>query len=416
MPAAVTAMPSVATQNAVAASFPPVDIIAGEAGSGPAPFPIHLPTSTPTRATALRWSDLDASDAWAKPAINYVGGANHWMRDFRANADGTYPFRPDVLETRKYFARAVVRAFSPTVAATPAINFPDLDTTQTFNRWASMAVRLGWMSRSSDGRFLPDKPVTMATVHRVLVLALGMRGTARQLDALQTRDGIAFDTPKNFGTTLLGMRLGLRFNSNADESRDVGPSTPMPRAQVAYSLFRAKTLPSWVAPWVANQYDGIVLPKMGPTRRALVQWGMRYVGFPYVWAGEWGFATPEPSTLGGQPVAGFDCSGWTWWALRANDGGAWDVAPPRPYDGWTLPQRSSADMARIGNLKYVELKVGDLMFYDGDNNGTVDHVDVYIGNGYALDSSSTPGGVTIMRVGDGWYRDHFVHGRRLLPA
>ena len=46
----------------------------------------------------------------------------------------------------------------------------------------------------------------------------------------------------------------------------------------------------------------------------------------------------------------------------------------------------------------------------------VDHVDTYIGNGYALDSSSTPGGVTIMWVGDGWYRDHFVHGRRVLPS
>ena len=56
------------------------------------------------------------------------------------------------------------------------------------------------------------------------------------------------------------------------------------------------------------------------------------------------------------------------------------------------------------------------MFYDGNDDGTVDHVDVYIGNGYALDSSNTPGGVTIMWVGDGWYREHFVHGRRILPS
>ena len=73
-------------------------------------------------------------------------------------------------------------------------------------------------------------------------------------------------------------------------------------------------------------------------------------------------------------------------------------------------------MARFGTLKFDALRPGDLMFYDGDDDGTVDHVDVYIGNGYALDSSSTPGGVTIMWVGDGWYRDHFVHGRRVLPS
>ena len=40
--------------------------------------------------------------------------------------------------------------------------------------------------------------------------------------------------------------------------------------------------------------------------------------------------------------------GLAWWLLRANDGGAWDVHPPRPYAGWALPQRTSADMARFG--------------------------------------------------------------------
>ena len=72
-------------------------------------------------------------------------------------------------------------------------------------------------------------------------------------------------------------------------------------------------------------------------------------------------------------------------------------------------------MARFGSLSYKRLLPGDLMFYDGNDDGTVDHVDVYVGNGYALDSSSSPAGVTIMWVGDGWYREHFVHGRRILP-
>ena len=53
----------------------------------------------------------------------------------------------------------------------------------------------------------------------------------------------------------------------------------------------------------------------------------------------------------------------------------------------------------------------------------VDHVDTFIGNGFALDSSSTPGGVSIMWVGNShglygsdWYRQHFVWGRHILPA
>jgi cell wall-associated NlpC family hydrolase len=74
-------------------------------------------------------------------------------------------------------------------------------------------------------------------------------------------------------------------------------------------------------------------------------------------------------------------------------------------------------MARFGNLKWDALLPGDLALYDGSGDGTVDHVDLYVGNGYALDSSTSVGGVTLMYVGPGsWYRDHFVHGRRLLPT
>ena len=159
---------------------------------------------------------------------------NDWMRDFPANPDGSYPFRPGATETRKYFARAVVRAFAPEAAVDSSIAFADLDTTQQFYRWANIAVERGWMRRSADGRFMPDKPVTMTTVHRVLVLALGMRNTARQLDALHTTDGVSFPTPVNFGTTLLGMRLELRYNS-ATEGQDVGPTSRMTRSQAAGS-------------------------------------------------------------------------------------------------------------------------------------------------------------------------------------
>jgi cell wall-associated NlpC family hydrolase len=67
-------------------------------------------------------------------------------------------------------------------------------------------------------------------------------------------------------------------------------------------------------------------------------------------------------------------------------------------------------------LRYDDLRPGDLMFYDGDRNGTVDHVDVFVGNGWSLDSSSSVGGVTLMWVETGWYRQHFVHGRRILPS
>jgi cell wall-associated NlpC family hydrolase len=388
----------------------------GEVGAGPAlPGSLAPRPQSLQRTTPVRWSDLTPADNWAKPAIAFVGGANTWMRDYRKNADGTYPFKPNTVETRMYLARAMVRAFAPSEEIDPSITFTDFASNRMLYRYANVAVKLGWMRRGAGSTFLPEAAVNMATLHRAIVTALrdGLPELAGQLDALHTESGVAFDTPANFGTTMIGMLIGLRYNSSV-ESKDVNPRSPMPRAQVAYSLYRSKTLSSWVVPNLISAYDGIQLPIMGPVRRAIVQWGVRFVGYPYVYAGEWGFASSQSSALGGQPVPGFDCSGFTWWALRASDNGSWDVSPPRPYAGWALPERSSADMSRTGNIKFTNLIPGDLMFYA--SSGVVDHVNVYIGNGFALDSSSSNGGVAIVDVTQHWYRDNFVHGRRIVPA
>ena len=378
--------------------------------------PAHAASPRPARRvrtdgrSTIVWSDLDKSTRWARSAINYVGATNEWMRDFAPNPDGTYPFQPSTIETRKYFARAVVMAFAPTETVDPSITFADLDPSDAFYPAANIAVKLHWMKKTAAGTFAPDKAVTTTMVHRVLTLALGLAPAIKSLNHLHTADGVTFDLPPNFGALVLGMRLGLRYNSS-DESQDVGPTTPLSRAQVAYSLYRAATQPSWDVPELIAQYQDISLPSLTPDQQAIVQWGVRYAGFPYVYGGEWGI----PTSSYGQAVPGFDCSGFTWWLLRASDGAYWNVSPPRPYLGWDLPQRTSADMATVGNLSYDQLQPGDLMFYDGNGDGRVDHVDTFIGNGWALDSSSTPGGVTVMWVGDGWYRDHFVHGRRVLP-
>ncbi|HLB39958.1 MAG TPA: NlpC/P60 family protein [Actinomycetota bacterium] len=402
-------------------------IRAGEAGSGMPEIPVVYPRTrtasaagasrTAATSTTITFADLDGSDAWAKTAIVWVAKTNNWMLDFAPNPDGTFNFRPDAIETRKYFARSVVRAFAPDESPDPTIVFSDLDPSVGWYRYASVAVGHGWMT-ARDGAFAPDAPVTMAMVHRALALALGLRPAAEALNDIHTRDGVTFQTAPHFGTTVLGMRLGLRYNApTGSESRDVAPFDRMPRAQVAYSLWKATTQPSWSVPDLLTQYAKVELPHLAPRALRIVRWGIRYAGYPYIWGGEWGLEKPEPSALGGQPRSGFDCSGLTWWLLRADDGGYWNINPPRPYHGWSLPQRTSADMATMAptKVRYDDLMPGDLMFYDGDRNGIVDHVDTYIGRGWALDSSSTPGGVTIMWVGRGWYREHFRFGRRILP-
>ncbi len=400
------------------------DPSAGETGSGISALPVVYPPSSAGRTLAtavpqIRFSDLTASDNWAKEGIRYVAGTNDWMRDFTANSDGSYPFRPQAVERRKYLARSVVLAFAPDEAPDPSIVFPDLDASSGWYRYAAIAVEHGWMARQTDGSFAPDDPVTMIMLHRALVLALGLKPAAAALNRIHTHSGVRFRVPMSFGTTLLGMRLDLRYNApTGAEAMDVGPRDLMPRTQVAYSLWRATTQPSWSVGDLLNQYANVELPNLGPRMLGVVRWGVRYVGYPYVWGGEWGLSSPEPAALGGQPRSGFDCSGFAWWLLRADDSSIWKVAPPRPYAGWALAQRTSADMAAMTpkRIRFRDLRPGDLMFYDGDGNGTVDHVDTYIGNGYSLDSSSTPGGVTIMWVGDGWYRQHFRFGRQVLPG
>jgi hypothetical protein len=379
----------------------------GEPGSGP---PLRRPRVA-ARTDGLKWSDVPKTH-WARDAIDLVAGANEWMRDFRPAADGSYTFMPERVETRRLFARAAVRAFAPDAVPDPELRFRDLPREDRFFPYANVAVSQGWMEADAEGDFLPQEPVTPRSVHRALVLALGMGDLAAGADALHLRDGTEVPTPEGFGTLLIGMKLGLRYN-HGDETLDVGPDSPLSRAEVAWSLFRAATTPEWMHDSLAP-YATMELPNLGARMQAVVSFAVRYVGYPYVWGGEWYEPGPAGYCCGYQPVGGFDCSGLAWWVMKAASAG-WDNTPPREYQGWDLPQRSSAQMAAVGGrVRWDELGGGDLVFYDGNEDGTVDHVNTYLGGGWAIDSGSSNGGVTITYISGNWYEDHFVKGRRIL--
>jgi hypothetical protein len=377
----------------------------GERGSGPPSWSVATPLAT----DGVTWSDVTRKH-WARAAIDYVGATNVWMREWRPDVDGTYRFKPEALESRRLFARALYRAFGTGLVADAEVAFDDLPAEDRFYPAASLAVSQGWIE-PAGASFLPREPVTTRVVHRALVLALGLGDLAAGADALHLRDGTEVPTPEGFGTLLIGMRLGLRYN-HGDESLDVGPDTPLSRAEVAWSLYRAATAPTWVRDSLAP-YATIELPNLSDRMLQVVTWGVGYVGYPYIWGGEWGEATPDGYCCGWQPQGGFDCSGITWWAMKRSTSG-WDVTPPRPYEGWDLAERSSAQMAAVGTkVRWDEIRPGDLLLYDGNDDGTVDHVDTYLGNGWALDSGSSNAGVTITYVAGTWYEDHFVHARRI---
>ncbi|MDR3601600.1 MAG: NlpC/P60 family protein [Desulfosporosinus sp.] len=100
--------------------------------------------------------------------------------------------------------------------------------------------------------------------------------------------------------------------------------------------------------------DGIVGPQTqhALTTQALIKESESHIGLKYAWGGT-------------SPVSGFYCSGFMQYAF-----GQQKISLPRV----------SADQAKVGTtVSYSNIKPGDLMFWDLDGTGTVNHVTMYIG-------------------------------------
>jgi cell wall-associated NlpC family hydrolase len=361
--------------------------------------------TAPASGAGGRWTDVPTSH-WARTAVDYVAREHDWMRDY-----GSTTFKPRAPVTRADVATAVVRAFAPTAVPNGSIAFADLAADEPAYRYAAVAVARGWMARTPTG-FDPTRAVTTTGLHDVLVRALGLSASARAVDRLATLDGYVFAHPARFGALNLGMALGLRTN-HRDDALDVGPQTRLPRAELAWSLYRAKTLsPGRLA--TARSYTGIRLPAVSPAARDVIDFGLRWVGQPYVWGGQTAYAPGAAPCCGSQPLPGFDCSGFVWWLFRTRAAG-YDPTAYRPYAGWAVRGRTADQIARGGKprLTWRRARPGDLLFYDANTDGTIDHVNVALGNGWALDASASRGGVTVISLADGWHRAHFAWALRI---
>jgi cell wall-associated NlpC family hydrolase len=104
--------------------------------------------------------------------------------------------------------------------------------------------------------------------------------------------------------------------------------------------------------------------------------------------------------------------------MKRNEDG-YNAAQYRVYRGWSLHDRSSSQMARnTGSpIAFGSLRVGDLMFFSSNGGkkwSDVNHVGLYAGKGWMIHSSGSTDGPVIERVAEGYYRDNFVYGRRLI--
>lgn len=67
-------------------------------------------------------------------------------------------------------------------------------------------------------------------------------------------------------------------------------------------------------------------------------------------------------------------------------------------------------------IAYNNLKRGDIVCFecDGTDDRVVDHVGIYLGNGYFIHASATAGCVLVSQMNSGYYRNAFCWGRRVI--
>ena len=95
----------------------------------------------------------------------------------------------------------------------------------------------------------------------------------------------------------------------------------------------------------------------------------------------------------------FDCSSFTQYVFKKN--------------GISIP-RSSKQQAKIGTrVAKSQLKKGDLVFSDTNRDGVINHVSIYMGNGYILHTYKVGVGVTISKFAGSTWDKTYITARRV---
>jgi cell wall-associated NlpC family hydrolase len=81
--------------------------------------------------------------------------------------------------------------------------------------------------------------------------------------------------------------------------------------------------------------------------------------------------------------------------------------------GYTLPRTSRSQSKEGSYVSKSNLKPGDLVFFDTNNDGVINHVGIYIGNGDFVHSSPV-NEVGINDLNSGYWKDHYETARRVL--
>jgi cell wall-associated NlpC family hydrolase len=255
----------------------------------------------------------------------------------------------------------------------------------------------------------PGNAVTIKQLDAALVAYLNLGSAARAIQRTLAQAGLR--PPPSTGNEAVARLLGLRLNHPANEDYlELLPNQPATRAEAAYSFAHVLHLDRWAVQYVQQAAASFTLPAFTTWQLRILTTAVSYVGYPYVWGG----TSPTHEVDFGVPaVGGFDCSGFVWRVYKltpyAGERGLAGVLRGR------TTYEMSGEVPRRERIPMANLQPADLMFF-GDRGprsspGIVDHMAIYLGNGWFVQSSDE--GVTVLPF-DGSYRHSFAWGRRPL--
>ncbi|WP_408007912.1 LysM peptidoglycan-binding domain-containing protein [Pseudalkalibacillus sp. A8] len=150
---------------------------------------------------------------------------------------------------------------------------------------------------------------------------------------------------------------------------------------------KKKLLPIALATGIVFSGAGQVF---GATGSQIIDTGDDYLGASYR------YGSPVGTT------SSFDCSSFTVTVFKKH--------------GITLPRSSSAQANEGKTVSKSNLQIGDLLFYDTDFNGTINHVAIYAGNGKMLGAQSSTGVAFTDAFSPYYWGSRFVKAQRVLNS
>jgi len=255
----------------------------------------------------------------------------------------------------------------------------------------------------------PTAPVTLTKLDARLVSAIGLSDAAAGFVAGARAAGLT--VPARFGSETVARLLGLRLDHPAkQDDLELLPSTPVTRAETAYSVAKILRFQGWEQQYVEDSVATFTLPHLSAWQLRVLDTGVHFIGYPYVWGGT---SEHAESPFGIKALGGFDCSGFVWrvYKLQKYPGGA---ALNTTIQGRTTYQMSG-EVPHSERIAFAKLAPGDVVFFGSKGSkstpGEVGHTGIYLGSGWMIHSSGQGVGVVPMT---GWYRQSFAWARRPL--